>query len=201
MNRNVMNRLSFAAFALLLVLTTTGGCSGESGGTVVSTGLKAQFTADGAPKDNSISLQPGGAAPSPDEVVVKVVLQYVPYLSGAAVKIQFQTATTQFVSGDATGTILPGILPPGGQCAKLFAAGVVEVSVAQEGPAAGIPMTPGQQGTLCTLTFKAIAPTANGTLTILNDPQDLDVTSCPTAGGACDSVPVDVVNGVITAQQ
>ncbi len=200
MNRNVMSRSSSVTVALLLVLTLAPACSGGSGGTVITGPLKAKFTPSGPPVDHGIALTAAGAGATSDLVKVGVVIQDVDSLSGVSLKIQFETATTQFVSGDATGSFLPPVLP-GGVCAKLFAAGVVEVGAALEGSQAGLPMTPGQQGTLCTLTFKAIAPTANGTLTILDDPQDLLVSTCPTAGGACGTATVTLVNGVISAQQ
>jgi len=203
MNRNVMNRLSIAAVALVLVLPLTAGCSESSGG-LVQNPLVATFSGDMDPiVDNSVSLQPV-AAGSSDNFNLNVVVGAIDGIAGGSIKIHFNKFFVEFVSG-ADGTFLPGVLPPAPlHCASLFSPGVVDVGVAQPVVgSAGQAMAPGATAVLCTLTFKAIAattgnPAGSGVLTI--DETDNLITVCPAGGGACTKATVTFGNGKMTAQ-
>ncbi len=122
MNRNLMNRLSIAAVALVLVLPFTAGCS-ESASGLVQNPLVASFSGDMDPiVDNSVSLQPATAAGSSDTFKVDVVVGAIDGVNGVAIKIHFNKYFVEFVSGDFSESFLqgaPGRLPnstPGRRC-------------------------------------------------------------------------------------
>ena len=205
MNRNVMNRLSIAAVALVLVLPLTAGCSESSGG-LVQNPLVATFSGDMDPiVDNSVSLQPV-AAGSSDTFNLNVVVGAIDGANALAIKIHFNHFFVEFVSGDFSASFLQGTLVAAefDTGATLFAPGVVDVYAARRGAAvSGLPMLPGATGILCTLTFKAIAattgnPTGSGVLAI--DETDNLITVCPAGGGACTKATVTFGNGKMTAQ-
>jgi hypothetical protein len=200
MNRNVKKSLAIAAVALVLALPFTLGCSSDSAGNVVQAGIKATFTAGGAPVDNSISLQAGGAGASSDTFKVNVVVGAIDGIKGVDIKVKFEPGLTEFVSGDCSGSFLKGSLPAAefDTGANLWSTGdAVNVFAARRGATqTGITMTAGQTGVLCTLTFKAKATTSGVPLTI--DPDDYLVT-CATTDGICPSGTVTLGNGTMTA--
>ena len=201
MNRNVKLYLAIAAVALVLALPITLGCDSSSSGNLVQNPITATFTADGAPVDNSVSLQAGGAGASSDTFKVNVVVGAVDGINGIDIKVHFNQFFTAFVSGDFTGSFLQGALPAAefDTHASLFGAGVVDVAAARRGAATtGITMAAGDTGTLCTLTFKAIAATTGQAMSI--DDTDILVTVCPAAGGACTTQAVTLGGGGMTAQ-
>jgi hypothetical protein len=203
MNRNVMNRLSIAAVALVLVLPFTAGCS-ESASGLVQNPLVASFSGDMDPiVDNSVSLQPGTAGSS-DTFKVDVTVGAIDGVNALAVKIFFNHNFVGFVSGDFSASFLQGALA-GTEFdtgATLFSPGVVDVYAARRGATvAGIPMASGTTGVLCTLTFKANAATSgdsSGALTI--DAADYEILVCPTGGGACTHATPTFGDGHMTAQ-
>lgn len=204
MNRNVMNRLSIAAVALVLVLPFTAGCS-ESASGLVQNPLVASFSGDMAPiVDNSVSLQPGTAAGSGDTFKVDVTVGAIDGVNALAVKIHFNRYFVEFVSGDFSASFLQGALASTefDTGAMLFSPGVVDVYAARRGATvAGLPMASGTTGVLCTLTFKANAATSGGSSGALTiDAADYEILVCPTGGGACTHATPTFGGGNMTAQ-
>jgi hypothetical protein len=205
MNRNLMNRLSIAAVALVLVLPFTAGCSNSSGG-LVQNPLVASFSGDMNPiVDNSVSLQPGTAGSS-DTFKVDVTVGAIDGVNALAVKIHFNRYFVEFVSGDFSASFLQGALA-GTEFdtgAMLFSPGVVDVYAARRGATvAGIPMAAGSKEVLCTLTFKAIAAVGSNTEAtgaLEFDEKDNMITVCPLGGGACTQATVTFGGGHMTAQ-
>jgi hypothetical protein len=201
MNRLTKTSIALAAVALVLALPFTMGCSSDSGGNVVSGGLKATFTADGAAADNSISLQAGEAGTTTDTFKVTVVVGAIDGIKGADLKITFEKGLMQFVSADFTGSFLQGSLPDAefDHGATLTSSGdTVDVYAARRGATTtGIPMAAGSTGVLCTLTFKATHATSGIALTI--DPDDYLIT-CATTDLTCPSGVPTFNGGMVTAQ-
>jgi hypothetical protein len=191
----IKHRTNFAAALLLALLAIScGGGGGGGNGGVPGPNLTASFAGD-LPGD--LGMEAGTASGADFEV--RVLVDGVDDLAGAAFHLFFDSTTASLVGWSGAGSILGS---GGDYRASLVAPGEIAVSAALPGDGAGISNA---TGLLITLSFRATAATSSNRFSFGSDaPPDPNrrVKICPTAGQPCsDAVPPSWTGGTLVVTE
>ncbi len=204
MNLKVKHARFLWVVGVVLALSLAPGCNdnGPSGGVLTPT-LTASFASDGTLADNGVGLEFDSYSAADNELTLKVVVQNVESLYGAAVAVEFNPYVLEFLHADLPD---PSFLAADGATvlfeSNLYGTFVDIAATRQDATLPGVTMTAGQQEVLATITFKVLAATQTPSPVFFSEDSVaaglLQVTSCPSVGDCENLTDVTFVGGTVT---